>query len=324
MILDVKNLSVHYKVGAKKLSAVDNVSFDIAEGETFALVGESGCGKSTIAYALTQLLLDGNEQVEGEAFFKGKELLTMPKKDITKIRGNEIGMVFQNPLNSLNPVYKVSDQVAEPFVINQHFSKKDVQDLVLQSFKDVRINDAEHKINSYPHEMSGGQLQRVVISISTSQKPSLLIADEPTTALDVTIEGQILKLIKELKNEEGENVSVLLITHNFGAVAEIADKVGVMYGGNLVEIGDVFTIFSKPTHPYTKLLLKSLPTGKKSDGPLATIDGVVPRFTEETEYCRFVSRCPYAKDICRNEKPALHDLGNGHYCMCHFAGGEHE
>lgn len=322
MLLEVKNLSVEYRIGEKRLSAVDDVSFSIEEGQVFVLVGESGCGKSTVASAVARLLLDGNEEVSGEILFDGVEITGLPEKEMEKLRGREIGMVFQNPLNALNPVYKVGYQVEEPFVINDRMPKNEAREIALRSFKAVGIPNAERRLDSFPHEMSGGQLQRVVISISTAQRPKLLIADEPTTALDVTIEGQILKLIRDSKTKEDKKAGILLITHNFGTVAEIADRVGVMYAGHMVEIADVYEIFENPQHIYTKLLLQSLPTIKKSEGRLKTIDGVVPRFYKKSSGCRFASRCPMAEERCFNQRPEMTQVRPGHLCACHLVKGQ--
>ena len=232
-----------------------------------------------------------------------------------KIRGRHIGMIFQNPMDSLNPVYQTGPQVAEALFLDKK-NRKEVWDEVLRLYRDVRMPDAEARINSYPHELSGGMRQRVMIAMMLSRKPELLIADEPTTALDVTIEAQILQIIKDLKLKFG--TSVMLITHNFGLVAEIADRVGVMYAGEMVEQGSVFEIFDHPIHPYTRLLMKALPRKYKMEGRLQTIDGTVPRLTEEKPGCRFSNRCPFAKEICYRTDPEEKIVNDAHVYRCHF------
>ena len=247
-ILDVKNLSIDFNTKNGILKAVENVNFKINEKEIFALIGESGCGKSTTALSLIRLLAENGIITSGSINFKGKDVLNLSKKEMFKFRGKDIGMIFQNPLDSLNPVMRVGKQVSESLLLDK-ITKEEAWKKVIEIFEDVKIPDAKQRVESYPFELSGGMRQRVMISMMISRKPKLLIVDEPTTALDVTIQAQILKIIKRLKNDF--NISILLITHNFGVVAEIADKIGVMYAGNLVEIGDVYEIFERPLHPYT-------------------------------------------------------------------------
>ena len=312
-LLKINNLSIDYKVKDGYLSAVNKINLTINKGEIFALVGESGCGKSTIAHSLLQLLPAKNTVISGEAIFKDENLVNMSAKKIEHVRGKEISMIFQNPLDSLNPVFKVGNQVQEAILLDK-VNKIDAWNKVIDLFKQVKMPDAEERANSFPHELSGGMRQRVMIAMMLSRNPELLIADEPTTALDVTIEAQILEILKQLR--DNYDTAIMLITHNFGLVAEIADKIGVMYAGEMIEMGDVYEIFKNPIHPYTKLLMQALPRITKNHGRLTTIEGSVPRITEKKEECRFANRCPYATDKCRNHEPPLVVLENGHSYRC--------
>ena len=314
-LLRLENLSIDYKVRDGRLSAVNNINCTLNRGEVFAIVGESGCGKSTVAHSIMNLLPGGNEEVSGKIIFKGQDLRTVSSKELEKIRGKEIGMIFQNPLDSLNPVYTVGAQTAEAIMIDK-VSREEAWNRVIQLFKDVRMPDAEERVKSFPHELSGGMRQRVMIAMMLSRNPELLIADEPTTALDVTIEAQILEIMKDLKKQF--NTAIMLITHNFGLVAEIADRIGIMYAGEMIESGDVFEIFENPTHPYTKLLIQALPSKTKHEGRLQTIEGNVPRITMKKPECRFANRCPYAMDKCFHENPPTVWLKEDHYCRCHL------
>ncbi len=318
-LLRLENLSIDYKVKEGYLSAVKDVNFSINKGEIFAVVGESGCGKSTVAHSIMNLLPGGNETITGKVIFKGRDLREVTEKEMEKIRGKEIGMIFQNPLDSLNPVYTVGSQVAEAIELDK-VDKQEAWNRVIELFKDVKMPDAEERAKSFPHELSGGMRQRVMIAMMISRNPELLIADEPTTALDVTIEAQILAIIKDLK--EQFNTAVMLITHNFGLVAEVADKIGVMYAGEMVETGDVFEIFKNPVHPYTRLLMAALPRKTKDEGRLQTIEGNVPRITEKKPGCRFANRCPYATEKCKTEDPPMTMVGEDHMVRCHEIGKE--
>ena len=318
-LLRLENLSIDYKVKDGYLSAVNNVNCVLNRGEVFAIVGESGCGKSTVAHSIMNLLPGGNEEITGKIIFKGRDLRECTRQEMEAIRGKEIGMIFQNPLDSLNPVYTVGDQTAEAILLDK-VSKEEAWNRVLKLFKDVKMPDAEERMKSFPHELSGGMRQRIMIAMMLSRNPELLIADEPTTALDVTIEAQILEIMKELK--KNFNTAVMLITNNFGLAAEIADRIGVMYAGEMIESGDVFEIFRNPVHPYTRLLMQALPRKTKKEGRLQTIDGSVPRITEKKPGCRFANRCPYAKDKCFNETPEAVFVSEDHYCRCHLAGKE--
>ncbi|MBR5981414.1 MAG: ABC transporter ATP-binding protein, partial [Firmicutes bacterium] len=283
-LLRLEHLSIDYKVKGGYLSAVNDVNLSVHRGEILAVVGESGCGKSTIAHSIMNLLPGGNEEIEGKIIFKGDDLRTYSRRQMEAIRGKDIGMIFQNPLDSLNPVYKTGKQVEEAILLDG-IDRVQAWNKVLDLYRDVKMPDAEVRANSFPHELSGGMRQRVMIAMMLSRNPELLIADEPTTALDVTIEAQILEIIKDLKKTY--DTAIMLITHNFGLVAEVADKIAVMYAGEVIEYGDVYEIFEKPLHPYTTLLMKALPRKTKHEGRLQTIDGNVPRILDKKPGCRF-------------------------------------
>ena len=318
-LLKLEDLSIQYKVKDGYLSAVNGVNCTINKGEVFAIVGESGCGKSTVAHSIMKLLPGNNAEVTGKIIFKGNNLLEMDEGKIESVRGKEIGMIFQNPLDSLNPVYTVGSQVAEAIALD-HVDRVEAWNRVIELFKSVKMPDAEERVKSFPHELSGGMRQRVMIAMMLSRYPELLIADEPTTALDVTIEAQILEIMCELK--EKYNTAIMLITHNFGLVAEIADRIGIMYAGEMVETGDVFEIFENPKHPYTKLLMQALPRRTKTEGRLQTISGSVPRITEKKPECRFANRCPLAQEICFQASPQTVMVKEDHMCRCHLLGKE--
>ena len=313
-LLQLKNLSVDYKVKEGYLSAVHDLSLTIGKGEFFALVGESGCGKSSIAQVIMRLSLTHNEIIGGEILFDGKNLAAVSDREMESIRGSRIGMIFQNPLDSLNPVYRVGAQVEEA-LIHHGMSRAEARKRTIQLFRDVEIPNPEQRILAFPHELSGGMRQRVMIAMMLAQSPELLIADEPTTALDVTVEAQILEIMKDMRDRTG--TSVLMITHNFGIVAEVADRVGIMYAGELVECGDVYQVFENPAHPYSQALLASLPRVRKTEGRIRTIEGNVPRILEKKPECRFANRCPYACDKCRTQQPPRQELEDGHWISCH-------
>lgn len=319
-LLSLEHLSIDYKIKGGYLSAVNDVSMDIRQGEIFAVVGESGCGKSTVAHSVMRLLSGGNAKIEGKILFDGRDLMICSEKEMEAVRGKEIGMIFQNPLDSLNPVYTVGNQVGEAIMLDR-VDKQEAMRRAIKLFQDVKMPDAQERADSFPHELSGGMRQRVMIAMMLSRDPRLLIADEPTTALDVTIEAQILEIIKELK--EKRNTAILMITHNFGLVAEAADWIAVMYAGEVVESGDVFEIFENPMHPYTRLLMKALPRKTKREGRLETIDGSVPRILDKKPGCRFANRCPYAQELCRSRTPGETTVGETHRCRCFLVSGEH-
>ena len=312
-LLDVRDLCIQFETQSGTVKAVDHVSFDIKKGEVFALVGESGCGKSTTAMGIMQLIRSPGRISGGQVDFDGRDLLTLTGPEMTKVRGSEIGMIFQNPLDSLNPVYTVGTQMMEGLLVEK-MDKSEAYKIAFDMLRDVKISDVESRMKSYPHEISGGMRQRVMIGMMLCRNPKLLIADEPTTALDVTIQAGIIELMNELRRKFES--AILIITHDFGIVADIADRVGVMYAGNLIEVGEVFEIFDHPRHPYTRLLMKALPTITKEEGRLQTIKGFVPNLTEERPGCSFADRCPNCQAECRERKPVLREAAPGHMCAC--------
>ena len=313
-LLEIKDMSVRYRVSGGMLSAVNKVSLTINEAETFCLIGESGCGKSTLAFSLMRLLMNGTEEITGSAMLDGVDLLKISEKEMESVRGKKIGMIFQNPLDSLNPVYRSGTQVNEAIMLDG-VGRSEATARTIGLYKDLKIPDAERRVSSFPHELSDGMRQRVIIAMMLSRHPRLLIADEPTTALDVTIEKQILEIFKKLKHEK--QMSFLIITHNFGIVAEIADRVGVLYAVELVEMADVYTLFRDPRHPYTQALMRTLPRISKSDGRLETIGGIVPRFIGESTGCRFANRCKYCTPRCKSDEAQMVELEKGHFVKCH-------
>lgn len=313
-LLSLEQVSIDYRVEDGYLSAVHDVSFSMRKGEFFALVGESGCGKSTIAHSIMRLSLDHNERISGTICFGGQDLAKISDREMEAIRGRQIGMIFQNPLDSLNPVYRAGTQVEEA-LMHSGMSREEAKKRTVELFADVQIPDPSRRVKAFPHELSGRMRQRVMIAMMLAQNPSLLIADEPTTALDVTVEVQILEIMKRMRDKTG--TSVLMITHNFGIVAEVADRVGIMYAGELVEIGDVYQIFQHPAHPHSQALLGALPRVRKTQRRITTIDGTVPRIIGEHKACRFANRCPYATDVCRSSCQQKREIEPGHWVACH-------
>lgn len=306
--------------GAKKekIRAIDGVSFYVCRGEMVGIVGESGCGKSVTSQSIMRLY-DEKEEVSysGTVRFEGENLMEIPYKEMDKIRGNRIAMIFQDALSSLNPVYTVGNQVVEAICIHQNVEKKEAWQKAVEMLTKVGISEPEKRMRQYPHELSGGMRQRVMIAIALCCKPDLLIADEPTTALDVTVQAQIMDLIQQLKEEE--NMGVILITHDMAVVAENCDRVIVMYLGQMVEEASVTDIFEHPLHPYTVGLIQSIPQmTTDSEQELFMIKGSLPLLTQIKKGCRFASRCPYATDKCREEEPELQKTGENHSVRCHF------
>ena len=313
-ILTIRDLKVAFQVKGKLAYALDGINIDIPKGKIVGIVGESGCGKSMTAMSIMGLIKNPGKIVGGSIDFCGTELTKISVRDYAKIRGKDISMIFQEPMTSLNPVVKVGKQVMEAIILHEKISKEEAKMRVIEIFNEVGIPEAEKRFNSYPHELSGGLRQRVMIGMAMICKPKLLIADEPTTALDVTIEAQILKLMKKLCESVG--TSIIMITHNMGVVAEICDYVYVMYAGRVVESTLTKTLFNETAHPYTNGLLKSIPTiGKKQDR-LYTIKGNVPNILNLPEGCRFVDRCDYAQDICFSSKPADEYIKDNHMVSC--------
>ena len=311
--LSVRNLSVRF-AGAP-IDIIDGISFSIAPGRTLCLVGESGCGKSVSSLAVMGLLPPKVASIAGgEVVFQGEDVLKMPRRAVEAMRGNRMAMIFQEPMTSLNPVFTVGEQVAEAVRRHRHVGHEEARARALEMFQRVGIPAAEKRLDSYPHQLSGGMRQRVMIAMALTNDPDLLIADEPTTALDVTIQAQILELIRDLQREMG--MALLLITHDLGVVAEIADDVAVMYAGRIVETGPVEAVFNDPQHPYTLGLMGSMPSLGRKSGRLATIPGSVPPPALMPKGCRFATRCPFADDHCRAEIPPLvFDEGHGRACF---------
>jgi len=318
-ILDVKNLSVGFSSFGESVSIVRDVSFHINEAETVGIVGESGCGKSMTAMAIMQLIKRPPGVITGEIDLDGKNLLSLSEKEMRNVRGNEISMIFQEPMTSLNPVLTVGKQLMEVFMTHQGMDRKQAWDASVEALRLVKIAMPEERMKSYPHEMSGGMRQRVMIAMALSCRPKLLIADEPTTALDVTIQAQILKLMRELADEV--KTSVMLITHDLGVVSEVCSRAVIFYCGQIVEEAKVEDLFKRPLHPYTEGLLKSLPK-RGSNERLHVIPGSVPSPGHLPQGCVFNPRCPYATDKCRTEDPGYMQMGGGHCVKCWRYTGE--
>ncbi|MGD9333296.1 MAG: ABC transporter ATP-binding protein [Desulfobacterales bacterium] len=316
-LLSIENLKTYFYVKGRVAKAVDDVSFAIQPGETLGLVGESGCGKSVTAHSIIQLIPDPpGKIVDGRIDFEGQDLVKLPEARMRSIRGNRISMIFQEPMTSLNPVFTVGDQVGEVLRLHQGLSRKDTRARVLSIFKQVGIPAPETRLDDFPHQMSGGMRQRVMIAMALACNPRLMIADEPTTALDVTIQAQILDLMNQLKSDTG--ASILFITHDLGVIAEMAQHVAVMYAGHMVEYTDVKTLFSSPQHPYTVGLMESIPVlgQKTAEGRLSTIKGVVPSLFDLPRGCLFSDRCPDVFDACRQTAPDMYSVGTNHIARC--------
>lgn len=294
---------------------VDGVSFTVARGKTVGLVGESGCGKSMTARTVMRILDPGIAPCGGSITFDGEDLLALPEPKMRDIRGNRIAMIFQEPMTALNPSISVGKQVREAILLHEKVSRKEAKERVIQMFREVGIPEAERRYKAYPHQLSGGLRQRICIAMGMICNPDLLIADEPTTALDVTVEAQILELMKRLQRESG--MSILIITHNLGVVADICDEVNVMYAGQIVEHATKTEIFERPLHPYTTGLMDAIPrVNGDMEHDLHTIPGTVPALGNFPEGCRFCTRCPFADERCRTQAPALEDAGDGHLVRC--------
>ena len=316
-LVEIKNLCTYFYVRGFIAKAVDNVSLAIPAGQTLGLVGESGCGKSVTAHSIIRLIPEPPGKIEqGEIFFDGEDLLKFSKAQMRKIRGNRISMIFQEPMTSLNPVFPVGDQVGEVIRLHQKLSRKATRDRVVEMFQLVGIPAAEKRLDDYPHQMSGGMRQRVMIAMALACNPQMMIADEPTTALDVTIQAQILDLMNKLKDETG--AAILFITHDLGVIAEMAQNVAVMYAGRVMEYTDVKSIFNNPKNPYTVGLLESIPVlGREEEQErLQTISGVVPSLFDLPSGCLFSDRCPDVFEDCRNIRPEMYPAGNNHFVRC--------
>ncbi len=303
-LVEVKDLHTEFHTEDGLVKAVDGVNLHINRGETLGVVGESGCGKSVTALSIMRLIPWPPGRIAGgEIRFEGREVLKLREDEMRKIRGNDISMIFQEPMTSLNPVFTVGDQIAEAVELHQGLKRKEAMDKAVEMLRLVGIPLAERRVNEYPHQLSGGMRQRVMIAMALSCNPKLLIADEPTTALDVTIQAQILELMKKLKQDLG--MAIMLITHDLGVVAEMAERVVVMYAGKVVEEAPVMELYKRPLHPYTQGLMKSIPRLNAPKERLHVIEGVVPSLMNLPPGCRFAGRCPYAMDKCRSEQPSL-------------------
>ena len=314
-LLEIKDLTVHYVTVDGTVHAVENLNLTLPEGKTLGLVGETGAGKTTTVKAIMQILPDPPAKIlTGEVIFCGEDLLKKNKKSMRKIRGKQISMIFQEPMTSLNPVMKIGDQITECILMHNNISKQEAWDKAVEMLKLTGVPRVERMMKEYPFQLSGGQRQRVMIAMALVCKPKILIADEPTTALDVTIQAQILDLMENLKQKTG--TSILFITHDLGVVAEVCDDVVVMYSGRVVEKGDVRSIFANPSHPYTRGLLASIPKLGEYAEELESIPGNVPNPKYMPQGCKFAPRCSCAFDKCREEEPGFYDVGEGHMSRC--------
>jgi len=342
-LLQINQVKLDFHTYAGEVKALDGVTFNIKRGEALGLVGESGCGKSVTALSITGLLPENASVTSGEILFAGKNLLSIRNEEMRKIRASRIAMVFQDPTTFLNPVLTIGEQLEEVFLLNparltsialksgqtkgktktgpsRSEQRKIAKTLCIDVLRQVRLGDQERVLTQYPHELSGGMRQRCMIAMALARNPDLFIADEITTALDVTIQAQILELLRDLKREF--HGSTLLITHDLGIVAELCDRIGVMYAGNIVELADVKELFANPLHPYTKGLMRAIPMLGRELDRLETIQGSVPDLINPPSGCRFHPRCPFALEQCKSVKPDLLDVGKGHIVACHLYGEE--
>ena len=314
-ILEIKNLHTYFYTDSGVIKSVDGVDIELREGTTLGIVGESGCGKSVTALSVMGLLMGTTGKVaEGEILFEGRDLTKLDDEERRKMRGEKISMIFQEPMTSLNPVMKIGDQITECILMHNNISKQEAWDKAVEMLKLTGVPRVERMMKEYPFQLSGGQRQRVMIAMALVCKPKILIADEPTTALDVTIQAQILDLMENLKQKTG--TSILFITHDLGVVAEVCDDVVVMYSGRVVEKGDVRSIFASPSHPYTRGLLASIPKLGECAEELESIPGNVPNPKYMPQGCKFAPRCSCAFDKCREEEPGFYDVGEGHMSRC--------
>ena len=316
-ILTVKDLKTYFYTASGIAKAVDGVSFNIAKGETMGIVGESGSGKSVTSSSIIRLLPPRTGKIVGGSIeFEGKDVLALSKKELNDFRGKDIAVIFQDPMTSLDPVFKIGKQMTEMIMAHQNVTKDEAWKMAVEALSKIGIPEPEKRMNSYPYELSGGMCQRVIIAMAVCCKPKLIIADEPTTALDVTVQAQVLELLKELQRDM--DTAILLITHNLGVVWEMCDKVMVMYAGNTVEFTDTKTLYSNPRHPYTWGLLDSMPKlSDESKGELKTIPGTPPDLRLTGECCNFYNRCPYVTEACTQSVPPLVEVEPGHFVACH-------
>lgn len=315
-LIQVKNLQISFKYDGVMTPVIRGASFDIKRGETLGMVGESGSGKSVTSREIMRLIATPPARIDsGEILFEGRDILKMSDDELRSIRGNRISMIFQEPMTSLNPVYTCGDQIMEVIRLHKGVSKKEARQMAIEMLREVGVQSPETRVDCYPHELSGGMRQRVMIAMALSCSPTLLISDEPTTALDPTIQAQILQLIKDMKKKL--NMSVLFITHDLGVVAQNCDRVVVMYAGKIVEVAEVCELFDHPAHPYTQGLIMSIPKMSSDVEELYSIDGSIPSFGSLPGGCTFGPRCPYFTEECTKSEPVLKDIGGGHLCACH-------
>lgn len=313
-LLQVKKLKTHFYLHGKEYPAVDDINFTLDEGKTMAIIGESGSGKSVTALSIMGLIDAPGKIIGGEIYYKGENLLKKSEKAMRQIRGNEISMIYQDPMTTLNPMNKVGEQIAEALIIHKKANKKEAKKVVIELMRAVGITDGEERFHQYPNQFSGGMRQRLMIAMAISCNPKILIADEPTTALDVTIQAEILDLLRKLNSEY--NMSIILNTHDLGVVAEMADEVVVMYCGKIMEMAPNKEIFENPINPYTKKLMECIPRIDDKKRRLDTIEGYVPHLSQLSKGCRFSDRCHEACDKCRNELPDLKEVYEGHWSRC--------
>lgn len=315
-ILEIKDLFVKFPMDGGAINAVNGVNLSLGKGETLGVVGESGCGKSVTMSTILRLVKTSPARIEGEIYYKGQNILDMPMRDFTRIRGKEISMIFQEPMTSLDPVIKIGPQIAESLMLHEKLLKNAAMAKALELLKQVEIPNAEKRINDYPHQLSGGMRQRVMIAMALACKPQILLADEPTTALDVTIQAQIMDLIKKLRGEYG--MSIMIVTHDLGVISDVADRVVVFYSGQIVEEARTADLFKHPKHPYTKGLLACIPTLQTKAQRLQVIEGNIADPANRPSGCPFHPRCRYATERCRKENPKLYPCGDGHMAACHL------
>lgn len=314
-ILDVKELKTYFFTRRGVVKAVDGVSFSVGPNETLGIVGESGCGKSITCLSILRLVPEpAGRIVHGEILMNGEDLLTKSQREMRQIRGRQISMILQDPMTSLNPLFTIADQVGEPIKLHQKLNIRSIQEKVIEMLRRVHIPSPEVRMREYPHQLSGGMRQRIVGAMSLSCQPQLLIADEPTTALDVTIQAQYLRLLEEI--QESFKISMIIVTHDFGIIARICDMVAVMYAGKIIEYANVNELFSTPSHPYTVALLESLPKIERNVDRLYSIKGQPPDLGNLPPGCNFAPRCPHAMEICNKEYPAQHEIGDNHAVSC--------
>ena len=315
-ILEVKNLRTYFHTFKGVVKAVDGVSFELGEGEILGIVGESGGGKSIMGFSIINLIDEPGKIETGEIIFEGKDITKNTELEMNVIRGGKISMIFQDPMTSLNPVYTIGKQLEETLILHTKLNKKERYEKCIDLLNSVGISNPEKRLKNYPHEFSGGMRQRVVIAIALASNPKIIIADEPTTALDVTIQAQILKLLKDLINEN--KCALILITHDLAVIAEMADRVNVMYCGKIVETGYAHDIINKCAHPYTKGLIESIPNDEQDKERLNTIEGLVPNMFDLPKGCKFASRCEFCQKFCLEEEPSVFNIDNIHKVACNF------